>query len=287
MLTAEDNKFLTESDIGTVRSICTRALWLKNGRPEMWGEAKLVAREYEKFCWQEQGVVLDQAGESVPAAAIPAPVAHVEVASRQVAGAESTDASTIRTDHAEPPPALFRSTLQHLLHNDTARYGTRAVTIENLLCTDARGEPATRFGFNDTVTLHYLLAVHQEVDTDIIIGIRIKDTKDNFLYSVQDITRQHRLTASPGTRLYARTSFRLPLTHDKYLIKTGIFGFAEGESRPEGQYDYSRAVLWDIVEDGCVIEVALWPVMPLCGPVHANADLLVQPLPPASASNSP
>ena len=48
-------------DIGTVRSICSRALWLKNGRPEMWGEAKPVAKEYEKFCWTEQGVVMTQA----------------------------------------------------------------------------------------------------------------------------------------------------------------------------------------------------------------------------------
>jgi len=272
-------------DIGTIRSICTRALWLKNGRAEMWGEAKQVAREYEKFCWEEQGVVLDTDGEPAPVSA--AAALHVEVASREVAGALSDGASPAAAGHTEPPPALFHSTRQHMLHNDTARYGTRAVTIENLLCTDVRGEPATQFGFNDTVTLHYLLAVHQEVDSDIVIGIRIKDTKDNFLYSVQDIARQHRLTASPGTRLYARTSFRLPLTHDKYLIKTGIFGFAEGESRPGGRYDYSRAVLWDIVEDGCVIEVTLWPAMPLCGPVHANADLLVQPLPPTSASNSP
>ncbi len=51
-------------DISTVRSICSRALWLKNGHAAMWGEAKDVAKQYERFCWQEQGVVL-QDSESI------------------------------------------------------------------------------------------------------------------------------------------------------------------------------------------------------------------------------
>ena len=53
-------------DISTVRSICSRALWLKNGRAELWGDAKTVSKEYERFCWQEQGVVLKLLKHSSP-----------------------------------------------------------------------------------------------------------------------------------------------------------------------------------------------------------------------------
>ena len=271
-------------DIGTVRSICSRALWLKNGHAEMWGSAKDVAREYEKFCWREQGIVFEEDPPAVTAEPVQTSVAKVTGKDLDAAG--SAGDFTVGTEAGEPPSALFGPARAQLPGNEDGRYGTRAVTIENLVCTNARNEPATQFGFNDIITLHYLLAVHREVDSDIILGIRIKDTKENFLFSTQDITRQHRLTASPGTRLYARTSFRLPLTHDKYLVKTGIFGFAEGDSRPGGHYDYSRAILWDIIESSCIIEVTPHPVMPLVGPVHAHADLLIQPLPATSAIRS-
>lgn len=262
-------------DLGTVRSICTRALWLKNGQTEMWGEAKPVAREYEKFCWQEQGVVLE--AQPVADAPIPAEPMAPETAKRVVAGNELIGEYSIAGTPREPPPALFQSRV-HGTAGDPARYGTRAVTIEHLLCTDHLGERRTRFEFNEIITLHYLLVVHQDVDSDIVVGVRIKDTKDNFLFSAQDIVHQHRLKAAAGTRLYACTSFRLPLTHDKYLIKTGIFGFLDGESRPGGRYDYSRAILWDIVEEGGVVEVAPCAAIPLVGPVHAHADLFVNPL---------
>ena len=264
-------------DIGTVRSICSRALWLKNGRAEKWGEAKQVAREYEKFCWQEQGVVLEQADEPAPGPAVADASTPIAVSSRDLTKAKIHEDSAGKINQG-PPPALFSSTLEHLPDNSDLRYGTRAVTIENLVCTNPQGERASQFAFNDLITLHYLLVVHQDVDSDIIIGIRIKDTKENFLYTVQDISRQHRITAPAGTRLYARTSFRLPLTHDKYLIKTGIFGFNEGISRPGGRYDYSRAILWDIIESSCMIEVTLHADLPLVGPVQGHADLFVQPL---------
>ena len=263
-------------DVGTVRSICSRALWLQNGQVEMWGEAKEVAREYEKFCWREQGVVFEEK-ESAPVAK-PSSSTPVAVSGKDVAGTEAHGDFTAKTEAGEPPPALFVPTRSLLPDSDLGRYGTGTVTIENLVCTNAQNEPATRFGFNEVITLHYLLVVQRPVDSDIILGIRIKDTKENFLFSTQDITRQHRITAAAGTRLYARTSFRLPLTHDKYLIKTGIFGFAEGESRPGGHYDYSRAILWDIIESSCVIEVTTHPAMPLVGPVHAHAELVIRPV---------
>jgi ABC-type polysaccharide/polyol phosphate transport system ATPase subunit len=305
-------------DIGTVRSICSRALWLKGGRVEMWGEAKEVAREYEKFCWREQGIVFEETDTSVvkentavtakdvaeaenrgdhtvesktgepPAilsTSIPSHAAQADTAmtaavtGKDIAGAETRGDFTVEPETGEPPAILFTSTLSHVAQANDGRYGTRAVTIENLVCTNNRNEPATHFGFNEVITLHYLLSVHREVDSDIIIGVRIKDTKDDFLFSTQDIIHQHRISAAAGDRFYARTSFRLPLTHDKYLIKTGIFGFIEGDSRPGGKYDYSQAVLWDIIENSCVIEVAPHPAMPLVGPVHAHADLIIQSLP--------
>lgn len=271
-------------DLGTVRSICSRALWLKNGHVEMWGEAKEVARQYEKFCWREQGTVLEE-DENDDDELPPAP-ALGETSQQLVAPSEMRGSLSVHTEPGAPPPALFTRRLSDPDRTETDRYGTGAVIIENIVTTNADGELASQFGFNDVITLHYLLVARREVDSDIVVGIRIKDTKDNFLFSTQDIVQQHRLRAGAGARFYARSSLRLPLTHGHYIIKTGIFGFAEGTSRPTGVYDYSRAVLWDIIEDACAIEVSVCPVMPVVGPVHAHADLLVRALPSASVAPS-
>jgi len=274
-------------DLGTVRSVCRRALWLKGGRTERWGEAKSVAREYEKFCWREQGVVTESAPEpeteSGPASAAPADPTPATAAVRPIADPAVPAPSAV--DVFGPPPAALFSAPQ-LKHDSSARYGTGAVRIERLLLTDQHGEPRTRFEFNETATLHFLLVARDPIDSDIVIGVRVKDTKENFLLSTQDISAQHRLTGAAGARYYAATTFSLPLTHDRYLIKTGIFGFHEGESRPGGRYDYSRAVLWDIIEDGPAFEVAVCPTMPLVGPVHAHSDLRLAPLPAHSSPAS-
>jgi lipopolysaccharide transport system ATP-binding protein len=272
-------------DIGTVRSICSRALWLKNGRAEMWGEAKQVAREYEKFCWAEQGVVLET--EAAPAGATldsanPAPAT---VSSQELPSPNAQGDFSVPTESVAPPAALLNPPAPFARGTDASRYGTGAVTITNLLCTNPQGEVTRHFDFNDVITLNYLITLNRDIDSDIVIGIRIKDPKENFLFSAQDIVNQHRINARAGAQLYARTSFRLPLTHGQFLIKTGIFGFTDGQSRVNGKYDYGRAVLWDIIEDGCEIEIDTYPTMPLCGPVHAHADLLVMPLPAHSPSN--
>ncbi len=258
-------------DIGTVRSICSRALWLKNGRAEMWGEAKDVAKEYEKFCWTEQGVVMTQA----PAPAEPTEPAEIKsAATRQdVIGADASGEFTVPLpERPEVPPTLRRG------RPAGEHYGTQVATIEGLLSTNTEGVPTARFEFNEAIYLHYLIRTHAAIDSDIVLGIRVKDPQGNFLYSVQDISTQHRLTAPAGSEFHAVTGFRLPLTHGRFIIKTGIFGFADGTSRLDQRYDYTRAVLWDIIEDGCVIDIAEHPAMPLCGPVHSHAKLMLSPL---------
>ncbi len=260
-------------DLGTVRSICSRALWLKQGRAEMWGDAKEVAKEYEKFCWSEQGVVMDQ---------VPAPASAGEIKTAAVSqSAIGADASGEFTVPLPAQPAVPTALRQGRPAGE--RYGTQTATIEGLLSTNAAGEPTSRFEFNEPVYLHYLIRTRANLDSDIVLGIRIKDPQGNFLYSVQDISTQHRLTAPPNCEFHAATAFRLPLTHGRFIIKTGIFGFADGTSRLNGRYDYTRAVLWDIIEDGCVIEIAEHPAMPLCGPVHSHANLVLNPLPPSQA----
>ncbi len=247
-------------DLGTVRSICSRALWLKQGRAEMWGEAKEVSREYEKSCWAEIGVVLNAPGTA------PASPVATTIPANPTAGANAL------LDQLCQPNAEFN----RLSGGD--RYGTQAATIVNMLVTDSNGAVAQQFSFNDMIQLHYLVHLRADIDSEFVLGIRLKDLQDNFVYSVQDIVTSHRLRGKAGQGFHLSTSFTLPLTHGKFVIKTGLFGFENGVARIDGKYDYGRAIIWDVVENCAVIEVGVFPFMPLCGPAHAHAPLEFKPI---------
>ncbi len=246
-------------DLGTVRSVCSRALWLKNGKAEQWGEAKVVAKEYEKFCWQELGVqTTARAAPTEPAEPARAPA---------------------RGSLADDLPASFQATAGALAHTNfllpvtdpSTRMGNGAVVIEALCTTNAEGSPTTEFGYNDEITLHYRLAAKTAVNSEFMVGIRLRDPRGHFTCSIQDLDKKHRLQLAGGETVYGWIRFRLPLTHGDYILRTGIFGFADGLTLLDGRYDFSRAVLWDVREDAMHLRVRAASPMPLAGPVHWHA----------------
>jgi hypothetical protein len=88
----------------------------------------------------------------------------------------------------------------------------------------------------------------------------------------------HRIEGAPGDRLVLSTDLRVPLAHQDYVILTGIFGFQDGNAFLDGIYDYSRSVIWDVIEDAGYLKVHPCKTMPLAGPVHAAINLRVQKL---------
>jgi hypothetical protein len=114
------------------------------------------------------------------------------------------------------------------------------------------------------------------VNSDFIVGIRFRDIKGNFVYSSNDITTIHRLEAKPGDRFVASTDIRMPLESQDYVILTGIFGFKDGLAFSAGVYDFSRSVIWDVVEDAAYIRVHPYKLMSLPGPVHLASVLKLE-----------
>ncbi len=246
-------------DLGTVRTICSRALWLKNGRAEMWGEAKQVAKHYERFCWSEQGVIM--ADEEKTAKAVEeAPMAP----------------ATERTTGV--PALLLVPNPTFIAAREQGRIGSSAVVIENMLAMRADGSPASTVDYDETVDFAFLAQARVNIDSDLIVSVRLRDLQGNFILSAHDIFGHHRLKVSAGDRFLAKLSLRLPLHHQQYSILAGIFGFQGGESRINGTYDFSLADVWEVVEDAAFIKVNPCPAMPLPGPVHINAPLTVQVL---------
>ena len=246
-------------DISTVRSICSRALWLKNGRTELWGEAKEVAKEYERFCWQEQGVVI-QTSEPSDVKWSEAPSFH---------GSSSGDLTLAPSILFEPNPS-FEANYRR------SRIGTGAVVIKNFLLLNKEGFNASSCEYGEILSFFYLLEVCEPVNSDFILGIRLRDTKGNFVYSGNDINTIHRLEAKPGDRYVASTDIKMPLESQDYVVLTGIFGFKDGLAFPAGVYDFSKSVIWDVIEDAAYLRVHPFKLMSLPGPVHVSADLRLE-----------
>ncbi len=267
-------------DIATVRSLCSRALWLRDGRPEMWGDAKPVVKEYEKFCWQAQGVVL-QPTEQLGA--------EESAESKEVV---ETGATPAAPDTESIPLTLLRQFNPSFETNrQRSRMGTGAVVIKNFIVLNDAGEPASSFDYDERLTLHYLLEVRNPVNSDFIVGLRLRDLKGNFVYSANDLHTMHRIEALSGEQFTISTEIRVPLAHQDYVMSTAIFGFSDGEAFSNGMYDYSRAVIWDVVEDAAFLKVNPCKVMPVAGPVHTTFDLKIagldgkQPRPALSATS--
>jgi lipopolysaccharide transport system ATP-binding protein len=246
-------------DISTVRSLCNRALWLKDGHAEMWGDAMSTAKEYEKFCWQAQGVVLQPS----------------DVVDNILSEAPSREASSVGNS-SSVPSVLFESNLSFDGNRQRSRIGTGDVVIKNFLMLNEAGLPVTSCDYDEKLSLYYLLEVCKPVRSDFILGVRLRDLKGNFVYSANDINSIHRIEAVPGDRFVVSTNIRIPLTHQDYVVLTGIFGFNDGVAFTHGVYDFSKSVIWDVIEDAAYLKVHPYKLMPMAGPVNTSFNLEVK-----------
>lgn len=253
-------------DIGTVRSICSRALWLKNGRAEMWGEAKTVALSYEKFCWQEQGVVL----EPSPSGGTDRPL--------EAASPFSPPAPAATAGRFAVPPAVLTSNPAFTVGRGASRYGTGSVEILNLVGVNSRGEVTAIFEYGETATFYLALEAKQPVASEFMATFMLRDLKGNAVLAAQDVSHRQRLDAGPGARYVLKFSLPLPLHHQQYVLHTALFGFKDGEALPGGRYDFGNAILWEVIDEAAIIEVRPCALMPLCGPVHFDLPIEFQPL---------
>lgn len=254
-------------DISTVRSICSRALWLKGGRTEMWGKATEVARAYDKYCWQEQGAVLNQPAGSPTIS----PVVHtVPPALTDIPAAANLPA---------PPAALFEpNTIYARAVCAQPRYGTGHVNITNVILTNPEGEPATTFEYAEVASIWLLIEAKLPIASECVISFLLRDLKGNPVIATQDVTIRRRMDGGPGQRFVVSTTLPLPLHHQKYSLHVAVFGFKNGLVHTNGRYDFGNAVLWDVIEEALFLEVRPCPVMQLSGPVHLDRPVEISPI---------
>lgn len=225
-------------DIEIVRSLCNRALWLKNGIPENWGEAKEVTKGYERYCWVEQGVELP-----------------------------SIDITTGAVEEC------IETTPPFLDDKFSDRSGTLEVLIKKIWMTNTAGEPTNVFDYDEIACINYIIKFSKNIDSDFVLGIRIKDLMGNFIYSLNDLDVIDNISGVAGDEFIIQSSFKVPFSHQDYILLTGIFGFEDGNAFKDGNYDFARAIIWDLIDNAIFFSVRENKKFPISGPVQGRLKL--------------
>ncbi len=262
---------LVSHDIYTIKSICSRALWVKDGRLHQVGSALTVGKAYEKYCFREQGVQgIDSEVESSVAAQGESQQQEQEEWNEPVVAVIREGAEPVDYD---PENLLDRYNLLNDAKNST-REGNGRVVLDSLVLVNEEGIPTRNLQYNEQVTLHYRILAKGAVDSDIIVGMRIRDVRGHFVLSLNDLETIHHLKLKAGEFACFSVTFRLPLTHSNYSVRTGVFGFQNGEALENGKYDYGRAVIWDMWDEALHFKMNEGKQIPLPGPVHMHAPII-------------
>lgn len=255
---------LVSHDISTIKSICSRALWMKDGHLHQIGDALTVGRTYEKFCFREQGVQ-----------GIDSEVSSTEEETESETTAESShEEQEIPEVGSDTRPETLLKYYNFLASSGkTTREGNGQVVMESLVMLNTEGVPTREIQYNEKVTLYYQLRAREAVDSDFMTGIRIRDVRGHYVYSVNDLETTHRLKLAAGQTAVFKVEFQVPLTHSNYSLRTGVFGFQDGQATINDKYDYNRSVVWDVWDEALHFKVHPCRQMPLPGPVHAHAPV--------------
>lgn len=246
-------------DISIVRSVCNRALWLKSGQAERWGNAQDVAREYEKYCWREQGVLMHAADD----------IENVPPETENLRVIDADVSSTVPSILFAPNPVFEANRLR-------TRMGTGSVIIRNLILVNDADQLANSCDYGARIKVIYLLELRESVDSEFVLALRVRDLKGTFVYSVNDLEEIHRITGGVGDKYVATTHINFHLHHQDYVISTAIFGFQTGNAFADGTYDFSQSMIWESIDDAAYITVNQHKLMPLAGPVHETSKLILR-----------
>jgi len=243
-------------DIGTVRSICSRALWLKDGRAEMWGDAKSVAKEYEKFCWAEQGVVMGS--QSAPSVNF------------------NKDQPVIELPEVKHDSHILESLkLSSFPDLATDRFGTQKVFFRKVALLNKEKRLQKEFDFDETASLFFQLEASRDYSGMARIGCRVKSVKQDFVFSVSDLESSLELNVKAGETKLVSYDFPLPIAEGRYTFLVALFAVTPESTSDNIAYDFSNSEIFDSLDQICPFTVRAHPPIPAVGPVHLNREMIL------------
>jgi hypothetical protein len=238
-----------------VKSICSRALWLKDGEIAGWGAAKDVAREYEKFCWREQGIPIDEDGEPEGGSVQQAILG--DLGEKQAAQPATAPADKIQQALLQQADDFAQRA------EDAGRIGTGVVQFASVVLTDTEQRLIQRVSFAQEAVWEALIVATQDISSDVVLGVAIFNVKGERIAGVQNVHHNLRLDLKAGQSIRASVRMGFPFTHEKYAARFTLLGYQNGERLVNEVYDFNRSIILDQVTDAVFFEVELHRDFPI------------------------
>lgn len=240
-------------DIGTVRSLCQRALWLKDGKVEAEGAAADVCDAYSRECLRAMGMKLEETPTTAVETIAPPPARH-------------RTADWLAED---------RSAFEELCQ--THRHGGGAVQIRNVFLANIHRLRTAFVNWDEEIDVVFVLGSPLGYSGSFQLGIVCRTLEGIELLSASDRLHNERLELKPGEERTATLRLRLPLRAGRYGLTAAVYLFPDDARFPIGTYDFTRATASDFLSVATFFEIAPQFNLGIYGPVHQEAHLALTP----------
>lgn len=136
-------------DMSSVRNICSKVLWLKQGRAVTYGDPKQVVGAY---------------------------VSEMNLEINRISGRQSTEAAPVRVDVAPAPETISQEGATFLAGH--TRYGDGRATILDVAVLNAQGVPTELLELRESYTVRVIVKANADVEQPVV-GYSVRDFKGN------------------------------------------------------------------------------------------------------------
>jgi lipopolysaccharide transport system ATP-binding protein len=236
-------------DIGTIRTLCHRALFLAGGKIMAQGESKAVCDAYQIACLREQGIV-----------------------SREIATPD-------RAHPAVAEKAHEKRNLEFDRHAARQRAGSGRVRFVDCYMLNRQGNPTSFLEFEEPIQICWLVEASEKIHASVSIGVTFKTLKGVETLSATDKVSELVLSLEAGQRAFVTMPLSLPLRSDRYYFTSSLFRFPENEKYADGVINFPQSELIDLVEYSYFFEVTWNRPWAHYGPVQRDSVISITPMP--------
>lgn len=210
-------------DVGSVRTLCQRAVWLDRGDLRMAGEVASVTSRYAEFMYQDEN-------------GTPAVEVKVETATETDGGADDTEGGsdgeggeTQATEHSPQDPSSL-SELGHVDAKPASHWGKQIGLISHAAIHDATGQRKDVFDWGESLCVKIAFRPPAGVDISKVgVAFSIKNEKGVDLLVTS--TREDATLSMPSDKSLVQVEFRFEnqLVPGKYILVAALEDGSAGD----------------------------------------------------------
>ena len=236
-------------DVGAVKSLCSRGVYLEHGDIKMIGKAPDVAEKYIQVMREEMNAEQQkraQVSDSFEA----------QVLSDNIEQQPENDAIDFkRSSKFDERVAPFR-------------YGTGGIKVTYVELLNLNNEPVSFIEFNQKVKVHVFLKAL--IEKKFAVNVSVYDEKKNNITGCGfRHVEQPYLVAQDGEKLLVEYIFQLPLQEGAYTLRINV-------SAPIVEDETAEFI--DLINDAVVFRIGRWDKARVWSQVHQFAELNVRRL---------